>query len=158
MKYFTFLLCCTLFVSCHYFEKQKVYSEDLVKEELETINWNDVDQYPSFSVCDSISGKTERKICFEHTILTHVNAYLSDQNIIVSNDVKDTIKVRLSIDNMGGLKILNIDANSVTRSEIPTIDSLLHQSLKAVPKVYPAIKRGQQVNTEFLMPVIVTIN
>ena len=51
-----------LFVSCDYFENRKVNSKDIVTQELETIDWNAVDEYPSFSVCDSVSEKIKRKL------------------------------------------------------------------------------------------------
>ena len=56
-----------LLTACNYFEKQKVNSEDLLEEELQTFNWNEVDMYPRFSNCDSIIEKEESKICFQNT-------------------------------------------------------------------------------------------
>lgn len=147
-----------LFTSCDYFEKQKVNSEDLLKEELQTFNWNEVDTYPTFSSCDSITAKAESKVCFQNTLLAHVNHYLSDQNIVVSNDVNDTIRLKLIIDNKGLLLIDSMAIKQETQFQIPEIDSLLRQSLKDIPKIYPAIKRGQQVTTAFELPVIVKID
>lgn len=156
MKRLTFLLFLTIF-SCDYFEKKKFKTEDVVSQELETINWNAVDQYPSFSVCDSVSEKEERKQCFENTILTEVNTYLSEQNIVVSQDVDDTIIVKLKIDKSGHITVLDFTAKSETKKIIPKIDSLVFGSIKALPKVFPAIKRGQQVTTEFVLPIVVSI-
>ncbi|MBC2844218.1 hypothetical protein [Winogradskyella flava] len=147
-----------LFTSCDYFEKKKVNSEDLLEEELQTFNWNDVDTYPTFSSCDSITAKEESKICFQNTLLSNVNQYLEQQNIVVSTDVNDTIRLKLVIDNKGLIKVDSIVVKSETQFQIPEIDSLLRQSLKGVPKIYPAIKRGQQVTTAFELPVIVRIN
>lgn len=144
-------------VSCDYFENKKIKTEDVVNKELETIDWNAVDIYPSFSVCDSISEKEQQKICFETTVLTHVNQYLSKQSIIISEDVEDTISMKLQIDKLGNISILNIDAKPETRRIITEIDTLLHGSIKALPKVFPAVKRGQQVTTEFVLPVVVSI-
>lgn len=144
-------------VSCDYFETKKIKTEDIVNKELETIDWNAVDIYPSFSVCDSISEKEQQKICFETTVLTHVNQYLSQQSIIISEDVEDTISMKLQIDKLGNVTILNIDAKPETRRIITEIDTLLHGSIKALPKVFPAVKRGQQVTTEFVLPVVVSI-
>ena len=146
-----------LFTSCDYFEKQKVNSEDLLEEELQTFNWNDVDTYPTFSSCDSITAKEESKVCFQNTLLSHVNQYLAGQNIVVSDDVNDTIRLKLVIDNKGLLEVDSMVIKPETQFQIPEIDSLLRQSLTNIPKIYPAIKRGQQVTTAFELPVIVKI-
>ena len=158
MRPIIFLLILLLVTSCSYFEKKKVYSEDLLEEELQTFNWSEVDAYPTFSTCDSLSLKAEMKACFQNTLVTHVNSFLADQNIIVSDDVNDTIRISISIDNKGVLNVDAMDFNPETAIQIPDIDSLLRQSLKGVPKIFPAIKRGQQVTTAFELPVIVKIN
>jgi hypothetical protein len=158
MRSTIFLLILLLATSCSYFEKQKIYSEDLLEEELQTFNWNDVDTYPTFSNCDSITSKIDKKACFQNTLVTNVNRFLEAQNIIVSDDVNDTIRLKISIDNKGVLKVDTIKFRPETAFQIPEIDSLLRQSLKGIPKIHPAIKRGQQVKTAFELPVIVKIN
>ncbi|QNK79130.1 hypothetical protein H7F37_10460 [Winogradskyella sp. PAMC22761] len=145
-------------ISCDYFDKKKVYTEDLLEEELQTFNWNDVDAYPTFTSCDSVSVKEDRKICFQNTLITNVNQYLAHQNLVVSKDVSDTIVLKIIIDYNGKLEVESIAIKPETVSEIPEIDSLLRQSLKTIPKIYPAIKRGQQVTTAFEFPVNVNIN
>lgn len=144
--------------SCNYFEKKKVYPEDLLEEELQTFNWNEVDTYPTFTNCETLSEKEERKICFQNTLIGSVNHYLEAQNLVVSNDVNDTIILKIKIDRMGFLEVESINMHPETVQEIPKIDSLLRQSLKGIPKIYPAIKRNQQVTTAFELPVIVRIN
>ena len=144
-------------VSCDYFDNKKVSSQDIIKQELQTINWSEVDEYPSFSECDSVSEKQERKECFETIILKHVNSYLSQHHIIVSEDIKDTIKVKLAISNTGKINVLAIKAKPETLKIIPEIDSLLRGSINTLPKIFPAIKRGQQVHTEFVLPVVISI-
>jgi len=152
------LIIVLLLTSCSYFEKQKVNSEDLLEEELQTFNWNDVDTYPTFDDCSSISGKIESKECFQDNLLAHVNTFLSNQNIVVTEDVNDTIRLKLIIDKEGTLVIEQMKIKPETVIQIPEIDSLLHESLKGIPKIYPAIKRGQQVTTAFELPIIVKIN
>jgi len=158
MNRIVFLLILLFATSCNYFEKKKVYPEDLLEEELQTFNWNEVDTYPTFSNCDSMPTKEDGKICFQNTLIGSVNLFLQAQNLVVSNDVKDTITLKIKIDNYGGLIIESIDMQPETIQEIPEIDSLLRQSLKGVPKIFPAIKRGQQVTTAFELPVIVQID
>ncbi len=147
-----------LLTACDYFEKQKVNSEDLLEEELQTFNWNDVDTYPTFNSCEAMTTKEDNRVCFQNTLLQYVNGYLARQNIVVTEDVYDTIRLKLIIDNKGLLQIEDITLKPETESQIPEIDSLLRQSIKGVPKIFPAIKRGQQVTTAFELPVIVRID
>jgi hypothetical protein len=158
MNRIVFLLILCVATSCNYFEKKKVYPEDLLEEELQTFNWNEVDTYPNFSVCDSLSAKEALKNCFQNTLITSVNEFLQEQNIVVSEDVNDTIRLIIIIDKTGLLEVESIQLKSETEAQIPKIDSLLRQSLKGVPEIFPAIKRGQQVTTAFELPVIVRID
>ncbi|WP_179343450.1 hypothetical protein [Winogradskyella ursingii] len=158
MNRITLILLLLLFTSCNYFEKKKVYSDELLEEELQTFNWNEVDTYPTFSNCDSLTTKIDTKTCFQNTLLSHVNTYLGLQNIAVSKDVNDTIKLKLIINKQGVLEVDSINVKQETTSEIPKIDSLLRESFNDIPKIYPAIKRGQQVTTVFVLPVIVKID
>ncbi|WP_460217710.1 hypothetical protein [Psychroserpens sp. MEBiC05023] len=143
--------------SCDYFDKQKVYSEDILEEELQTFNWKDVDEYPSFKSCESTSGKENKKICFENTLRGILNENLAQHQIVVSEEINDTIKLKISIDNQGQFSINDIVSKEKTKAVIPQIDSLLRHSLSSLPKIYPAIKRSQQVKTEFVLPVIIKI-
>ncbi|WP_296380627.1 hypothetical protein [Winogradskyella sp.] len=158
MKSIVFLLILLLATSCSYFEKKKIYSEDLLEEELQTFDWNEVDTYPTFSSCDSITVKADSKACFQKTLVSNVNQFLETQNIVVSEDVNDTIRLKITIDNKGFLEVKSIIFKPETAIQIPEIDSLLRQSLKGIPKIFPAIKRGQQVTTAFELPVIVKID
>ena len=158
MKRLLLFISVVLITSCNYFEKQKVSSKDLLEDELESFSWNDVDEYPSFDSCDSISGKLNKKHCFENTLRNILNTNLAELNIVVNEDVNDTIVLKITIDNQGVFTINEIISNAQTQSQIPGIDSLLMQSFDDLPKIYPAIKRSQQVTTQFNLPVIVNIN
>ncbi len=156
MRYCIVLLV-LLLCACDYFEKKKVDTKTIVEQELQSINWKDVDEYPSFSVCDSVSGKQQRKICFETTILNHVNGYLAKQHIVITEDINDTVFMGLAIDRSGLISITEIEANTLTRELLPDLDSLLNGSISGLPKIFPAIKRRQQVNTEFILPINLVI-
>lgn len=147
-----------MLTSCEYFNVKKTSSEAILKEELQTFNWNDVDEYPSFSVCDSASAKQERKHCFETTLTSYITSHLQKDTIVVSQDINDTINLKLQVSEHGVLSLLSVYVDSVTRQEIPNIKELLAESLESLPKIFPAIKRGQQVKTEFKLPIIIHVN
>jgi hypothetical protein len=151
---FVFLI---MFCSCEFIEKKKVYSNDILKEELQAFNWNEVDEYPTFESCETTSDKARKKSCFENTLRQILNENLLKYKIIVSEEIHDTIQLKITIDSKGVFVIDEIVSKDLTKAEIPQLDSLLRHSLKALPKIYPAIKRSQQVKIQFSLPVIIKI-
>ena len=155
MKRLILIVILAMLTSCDDFNKKKIDTQEILEEELKSINWNDVDEYPTFTICDTSANK---KVCFEDVLRNRLNDYLSRQNIIVTEDVSDTILLKIHIDNKGNFTIKNIVSNEMTKTQIPELDSLLRHSFDSLPKIYPAIKRSQQVATEFSLPVVVNIN
>lgn len=147
-----------MLTSCEYFNVKKTSSQAILKEELQTFNWNDVDEYPSFSVCDSISLKEDRKGCFQSVLTLHIWEFLKQKELVVSKDIRDTILLQFQVSKEGNLFLMDTKIDSLTTQEIPNIKSLLNESLDSLPKLFPAIKRGQQVTTEFNLPIIINVN
>ena len=61
MKQICVFLGFLMLMSCQYFNVKKTSSDAILKEELQTFNWNEVDEYPSFPECDSAITKQEKK-------------------------------------------------------------------------------------------------
>ena len=154
LKLFILIICLT---SCDYFDKKKVNSQDIVKEELETFNWNEVDEYPSFENCNTSDTKALRKQCFQTTLTNHITSQLALRKIVVTEDLNDTIEMSFFISEKGDLRVLNIESNPKITSQIPEINTFLTESLNNLPQISPAIKRGQQVKTEFKIPIIIKV-
>lgn len=158
MKYLTIIFLVLCFSSCDYFDKKKVYSEDILKEDLQTFNWNEVDEYPTFAACDNSSTKSQKKQCFETTLTTHIMSQLSNESIIVTEDINDTIVITFQISEKGKLSVIEIKSSDLIKSQIPEIDTLLVKGLNGLPQIFPAIKRSQQVKIEFRLPVVINVN
>lgn len=144
-------------ISCDYFNVKKTSSEAILKEELQTFNWNEVDAYPSFSDCDSSLTKLVGKLCFERVLRRHIMASLQQEIIIVTQDIRDTLYLDFLLSEKGDLTLQKVDVDSITIAEIPSIKELLNNSLDSLPKIFPATKRGQQVKTEFKLPIIINV-
>lgn len=155
MRFFLLILICFAFFSCSYFDKKKLDSSDLLQEELEVFIWDQVDKYPTFAACDYAVDFQEAKACFESTLTDHVSQYLASRDINVSKMLNDTISMYFTLDNSGVLQIDSILSAVKTRKQIPEMDSLLSQSIEGLPKIFPAIKRGQYVQTAFQIPIII---
>ena len=50
-----------LFNSCQYFDKQVPSEQDLLQKELKSINWKEVDEFPSVVDCDKIENKQRKE-------------------------------------------------------------------------------------------------
>ena len=146
------------FTSCNYFNVKKTSSEAILEEELQTFNWNEVDEFPSFIICDSSADKRSKKNCFEQTLINSIYKNFLNENIVVTQDIHDTILVHFQISKTGKLSLIQAKIDSITTLEIPNIETILHQSLDSLPKIFPAIKRGQQVKTQFKLPVLIHVN
>lgn len=144
--------------SCQFFETEKVSSEEIYKEEMETIDWKDVDRYPSFPNCQNTLEKPEQKDCFINTISTHLYQSISHQEIVAVREVYDTVKVNFEISRDGQLSILEIKMDSLVRKEFPNLETWLLQSVDSLKPVAPAYKRGIPVKTQFTLPVVIKTN
>lgn len=144
--------------SCNYFNVKKTSSEAILEEELQTFNWNEVDVYPSFETCNTSSDKENKKECFQKTLTEAIYKGLASEKIVVTQDVQDTILVHFQISETGELHLMDAKVDSITLVEIPNIKVLLHQSLDFLPEIYPAIKRGQQVKTQFILPIQIQVD
>lgn len=158
MKQIAVFILFLFLVSCQYINVKKTTSEAIYKEELKTFNWNQVDNYPSFSVCDKVQSKTDKKQCFETTLANHISNKLQAETIIVNQDINDTIMLSFLISEQGILQINSIEIDSLTTQEIPNLEGLIIESLNTLPEIFPAIKRGQQVKTEFKLPIVLQVN
>ncbi|WP_298551647.1 hypothetical protein [uncultured Algibacter sp.] len=158
MRYSFVFMFILLLTSCEYFNVKKTSSEAILEEELQTFNWNDVDEYPSFSKCDDAISKDERTLCFQETIAENITSYLLDERIVVTQDINDTIMLKFQVSNEGELVLLEAKIDSLTTLEIPNIKHLLNKSLDSLPKIFPAIKRGQHVTTVFKLPIVIQVN
>ncbi|AUC74377.1 hypothetical protein [Olleya sp. Bg11-27] len=158
MKQIAVLLLFLVVVSCQYFDVKKTTPEAILREELKTFNWSEIDNYPSFSVCESLQFKHDIKDCFETTLANHISERLQSQAIIVSQDVNDTIMLSFLISETGELEINAIEIDSITTHEIPNLKASIVESLNTLPKILPAVKRGQHVKTQFKLPIILKVN
>lgn len=158
MKQLYIILMCLLVSSCNYFDVKKTSSDVILENELLTFNWNEVDEYPMFASCDESVSKEDKKQCFQKTLTNIITEKLQRDTLIVTQDIHETVYMNFEISKDGLLSLITIKADSLTLKEIPNIKELLYASVDSLPKIYPAIRRSQQVKTAFTLPVIIQVN
>lgn len=155
MKVIVYFFLLLLLASCQYFETQRVSSEEVLQEELQAMDWSDIDTYPSFPVCDGKMEKEDQRQCFQSTILSSIKKKLVLGNWVTSLSLSDTVFIQLEVDTIGQLTIQPIELDSLLRASLPKMDSLLLEGIKTLPEPAPAYKRGIPVRSKFTLPLVI---
>ncbi|QIE59465.1 hypothetical protein G5B37_07775 [Rasiella rasia] len=155
MKRFSLLLCSFLCLSCQYFDTEKISAETFYQEELKTIDWAEVDRYPAFAACDTLSEKPSQKDCFEAELGAYLRQTIVNQKIEAVKDIHDTIVVHFSISEKAIISVQSIKMDSVLVREFPHLKDTLQRDLDATKLIAPAYKRGVPVITTFTLPIVV---
>lgn len=154
MKQSFLFLIVLFFNSCQYFEKQIPSEKELLQKELKSINWKEVDEYPSVAECEKIAGKKLRQQCFFELMSDLIQSKLNIDTLAILYPELDTIEVKVTVFPNSTIKFEpQFPKDSVAYDTIK-IDSILHARLVDFPKVNPGIKRGIPVKTQFILPVI----
>lgn len=158
MRKVAVLACFCLFTSCDWFISKEEKTQELVHEEMQNINFNEVDRYPMFADCDEMVSKQEQKKCFETTLLMHFSMTLQDFDFVIDTMIRDTVYVDFMMDRNGSISVLGIQKNASIDDQMPEFNDIITQSLKSMPKIEPALKRGIPVNAKFRIPIVLNSN
>ena len=157
MKHFSLILILLFFNSCQYLEKQVPSENELLQKELKSINWKEVDEFPSLENCEKISNKVARQRCFFEVLTQLIQDKLCVDTLSVLYPELDTIEVKVTVFPNATMKFEpQFPQDSVAYDKIK-IDSILQARLIDFPKVNPALKRGIPVKTQFILPVIIKV-
>lgn len=139
--------------SCQFFDTEKISSDTFYEEELSTIRWNEVDQYPAFSVCGEFTEKEDQKNCFVTTLSEKLYDCFQNKGVHANQDLDQIVQLKFSVNKEGTLKVQHISMDSLVKVEIPLLEQWLRKGIDSLPSVSPAYKRGIPVDTEFVLPI-----
>ena len=136
-----------------YFETKKISSETFVKDEIKSINWKDVDQYPIFKNCELISNKEQQKSCFESTLSSYIYLSINVEETVVTTDLNETLTIDFMVDKKGKLMITSMIIDSLISAQIPLLEKNIKKAMDSIQPIAPAYKRGIPVKTSFQLPL-----
>lgn len=145
-------------VSCHFFESKEKKAQKLVNREMLEIDWNEVDNYPLFGNCDETLSKVAQKECFEKELLSHFSKTIKEFEFVLTKDIDTTVLVDFLIDQEGRITVTAIEKDRAIDSQMPEFDGIVIQSLKGLPPIAPALKRGIPVRAKFRIPIALKSN
>jgi hypothetical protein len=150
LRVFPFFLLMFFFTSCDKFS----FSKSKNKQVIDTnVNFTSVDVSPSFKVCDTLIDKQQKSDCFRTTIHKKIGEELQKYSFSVQDSISEIVFVDLIINAIGAMILEEIQSSENIKSKLPALDSLLKLSIKKMPSMYPAIKRGITVATKYRLPI-----
>lgn len=153
MRKFWVIVFLFLLVSCDFEKSRNKKTRELVNQEMRNIDWNDVDNYPLFETCDESTRKSAQKECFENQVFSHFSTTLREFEFILDEGADSTVFVDFIIDQEGKIIVLDIEKDKAIDAQMPEFDGIIIQSLKGLPEIAPALKRGIPVKTKFRIPI-----
>jgi len=147
-SFFTVLVFC---VSCNKLSfTKKIKTNALIDT---VLDFSSVDISPSFKVCDSIIDKRKKTDCFRTTIHQKIGEELAQYSFTIKDSISEIVWVDLRINSKGVIVLDEIDSPEKIKKELPELDSLLDISVKKLPIIFPALKRGIPVTTQYRLPI-----
>lgn len=135
-----FLLLC----SCQNLKKQT--ADEILKKEKQSINWSEVDVYPSFKGCEEGLSKKESFECFTKNISHYINL-----NDCLSKEIKNTqacYQLHMSILKNGEI---SFDSLVASKPEVSydLLSKQIDECIRKLEPIFPAQKRSVPVKLSF---------
>jgi len=142
------LIVCLSFVSCDYLESY-------FNKNPNRIDFTRVDEYPLFPSCDSLATPEFKEKCFEETLVEFLQKDLEKHNFIVTEKTSDAIIIHIEIDNEGKAHLQYIEKATNNKEILPELENIILESIANIPILSPAKKRGNYVNSTFMIPLYI---
>ncbi|MFX0555561.1 hypothetical protein ACOCEA_02120 [Maribacter sp. CXY002] len=154
MQRILILLVCLGMASCNFFASKEKRTQELIDVELNQIDWNSIDSYPLFLECDENATKEVQKQCFEQKLTSHFEHTLKEFEFTVDSKENAIVEVIFVIDAEGKISVVAIHKDASILKQMPEFDGIITQSLKNMPAIAPALKRGVPVSTKYKIPIV----
>ncbi len=143
------------FNSCKWFDSQKAITDRIIKQDMQTIDWNQIDRYPLFTTCDESASKLGQERCFVFELQQRFKNLIDTLKTDYSEELIELDSVVFQVDANGALTIVRVAYKD--QLERTTLDSLMQNGLNHLTPLHPAIKRGVPVNVTYKLPIKVEL-
>ena len=158
MRKTLFFICLFFFYTCDFDFRlnKKITVNEFIEDELKSFSWNQVDQYPVFENCLNFNDTAQKNNCFVETITENFRINLKKNNLVLNRTLVDTINLVLKIDKKGNIGIQSMTTRDENIKYKEIISISFDSTMNDLPKLYPAIKRGQEVDIIFNLPILIS--
>ena len=149
---FFFFLACDLDFQI----SKKISVDEFVNDEMKSFNWSEVDQLPVFENCTQINETSKKNNCFIRTISDSLSLNFIKNDLVLNRTLIDTVFMKFKVNKKGIIEIENIEIGEKILPYKEVINQSFIKTAANLPKLYPAIKRGQEVDVTFELPILVS--
>ena len=149
-----YLFSLIIFFSCEFEIQKKISADKFLEEELKTIDWSSVDKLPLLESC--LNSNLDNQKCFVPYFSNQLKKNLLDYDFVLNRTLVDTVYFNLKIDKQGNVSYEKIQIDENLNIYKNAIETALNITIENLPKVYPALKRGQPVDVEFNFPLLIS--
>ncbi len=149
---FFFFLACDLDFQI----SKKISVDEFVNDEMKSFNWSEVDQLPVFENCTQINETSKKNNCFIRTISDSLSLNFIKNDLVLNRTLIDTVFMKFKVNKKGIIEIENIEIGEKILPYKEVINQSFVKTAANLPKLYPAIKRGQEVDVTFDLPILVS--
>ena len=135
---------------------QEEQEQKMVEDRLAELG-TEVDEYPSFKECESITTKDEKLKCFTGKLSKLYQEALNSQKLAIGDALSDTVKVTIVINTEGNLSVKSVEASSATQELLPNLEELLKSKTAEFEPAIPAKKNQVNVTTEYVLPLVIDV-
>lgn len=148
------LLLISVLTSCQFIKEPPVFNT-WVSEEVAKVDWSQVDELPTIEPCLIFRSRALKKECFFAIISDSIYTKLLKGNNNFGLYTKiDTVRLVVTITSDNQLLFATKYNTGISEFEKQKVDSIIKNRLISFPKVYPAIKRGLPVTSNFEIPLV----
>ena len=135
---------------------KKISVDEFVNDEMKSFNWSEVDQLPVFENCTQINETSKKNNCFIRTISDSLSLNFIKNDLVLNRTLIDTVFMKFKVNKKGIIEIESIEIGEKILPYKEVINQSFIKTAANLPKLYPAIKRGQEVDVTFELPILVS--
>lgn len=134
--------------SCDYFDS-------IFYKKPTRIDFTKVDEYPVFPSCDSLATLKVKEFCFEETLSLQLETDLLLHEFTTPLSFANALIVHVKVDKEGILSFHAIESSVKNKKINAELKEVIIESISNFPKLKPAQKRGNAVQSTYMIPLYI---
>src|SRR5699024_3354568 len=118
-----------LVVGCKNVEVRKVSEADIIREEMNQLDWENVDTYPDFEACRGRSSKEQQKRCVGEKLIGYIMKSLTTHEIILNDSIHEEIYLTIRISAQGKPEIETIKWSDELQEKVKGLEGWLQMAV-----------------------------